>query len=55
MGYWTKYFTKQIFGNWLGGHIWSADRTAKYRAYLKSDAWKRKRYVVLKRDNWTCQ
>ena len=50
MGYWTKYFTKQIFGNWLGGHIWSADRTAKYRAYLKSDAWKRKRYVVLKRD-----
>ena len=55
MGYWTKYFTKQIFGNWLGGHIWSADRTAKYRSYLKSDAWRRKRYVVLKRDNWTCQ
>lgn len=26
-----------------------------YRQYLKSDAWKRKRYVVLKRDNWTCQ
>ena len=26
-----------------------------YREYLKSDAWKRKRYVVLKRDNWTCQ
>ena len=22
--------------------------------YLKSDAWSRKRYVVLKRDNWTC-
>ena len=22
--------------------------------YLKSDAWQRKRYVVLKRDNWTC-
>ena len=22
--------------------------------YLKSDAWKRKRYVVLKRDNWQC-
>ncbi len=22
--------------------------------YLKSDAWKRKRYVVLKRDNWLC-
>ena len=26
-----------------------------YREYLKSDAWKRKRYVVLKRDNWTCR
>jgi 5-methylcytosine-specific restriction endonuclease McrA len=22
--------------------------------YLQSDAWKRKRYVVLKRDNWRC-
>ena len=22
--------------------------------YLKSDAWRRKRYVVLKRDNWLC-
>ncbi|MBK6936483.1 MAG: hypothetical protein IPH18_06055 [Chitinophagaceae bacterium] len=22
--------------------------------YLKSDVWKRKRYVVLKRDNWRC-
>ena len=22
--------------------------------YLKSNAWKRKRYVVLKRDNWRC-
>ena len=22
--------------------------------YLKSDAWKRKRYVVFKRDNWQC-
>jgi len=26
-----------------------------YREYLKSDEWKRKRYVVLKRDNWKCQ
>ena len=25
-----------------------------YRSYLKSDAWQRKRYVVLKRDNWRC-
>ncbi len=22
--------------------------------YLKSEAWRRKRYVVLKRDNWRC-
>lgn len=22
--------------------------------YLKSEEWQRKRYVVLKRDNWTC-
>ena len=22
--------------------------------YLKSEAWQRKRYVVLKRDNWRC-
>ncbi|PKP45154.1 MAG: hypothetical protein CVT94_18845 [Bacteroidetes bacterium HGW-Bacteroidetes-11] len=22
--------------------------------YLKSDEWKRKRYVVMKRDNWRC-
>lgn len=22
--------------------------------YLKSDAWSRKRYIVLKRDNWHC-
>lgn len=22
--------------------------------YLKSEAWQRKRYVVLKRDHWTC-
>src|SRR5690606_14119852 len=22
--------------------------------YLKSEAWKRKRYVVMKRDNWRC-
>lgn len=30
-------------------------RKSYYReVYLKSDAWKRKRYVVLKRDNWRC-
>ena len=30
-------------------------RRDTYREYLKSEAWQRKRYVVLKRDNWTCQ
>jgi 5-methylcytosine-specific restriction endonuclease McrA len=25
-----------------------------YRAYLQSDDWKRKRYIVLRRDNWRC-
>ena len=30
-------------------------RRDRYREYLKSDAWQRKRYVVLKRDNWKCQ
>lgn len=30
-------------------------RREYYReVYLKSDNWKRKRYVVLKRDRWTC-
>jgi len=24
------------------------------KEYLKSEEWKRKRYVVLKRDNWRC-
>jgi 5-methylcytosine-specific restriction endonuclease McrA len=35
--------------------FWSADRTKQYREYLKTEAWQRKRYVVLKRDNWVCQ
>jgi 5-methylcytosine-specific restriction endonuclease McrA len=31
------------------------DRRHYYRdEYLMSDAWKRKRYVVLRRDNWRC-
>ena len=37
MGFWSKYFSESIFGKWLGGQIWSADRTEKYREYLKSD------------------
>ena len=44
--------------------IWANKRQRKknriarrdyYREYLKSDDWKRKRYVVLKRDNWKCK
>lgn len=55
MGFFSKLFTQALFGKYIGGHVWSANRTKQYREYLKSDAWKRKRYVVLKRDNWTCQ
>jgi 5-methylcytosine-specific restriction endonuclease McrA len=39
---------------------WAFERIRKRRreyyrnVYLKSDAWRRKRYVVLKRDNWKC-
>ena len=37
---------------------WEKQRIARrdyYRnVYLKSDAWQRKRYVVLKRDQWKC-
>jgi len=29
-------------------------RQEKYNQYLQSDEWKRKRYVVLKRDHWRC-
>ena len=30
-------------------------RKDRYREYLKSDEWQRKRYVVFKRDNWKCK
>jgi len=39
--------------NWLF-EIGRKRRSDYYRDYLKSDEWKRKRYVVLKRDNWRC-
>ena len=49
-----------IFILFIAFSIWLREkrriaRRDYYRQYLKSDAWKRKRYVVLKRDNWTCQ
>ena len=40
--------------NWIF-EIGRKRRRDYYRdTYLKSDAWKRKRYVVLRRDNWRC-
>lgn len=43
-----------VFNRWLF-EIKRKQRRDYYRNdYLKSDAWKRKRYVVLKRDNWCC-
>jgi hypothetical protein len=38
-----------------GKDVQALSRRDYYRdVYLKSDEWKRKRYVVLKRDNWRC-
>jgi 5-methylcytosine-specific restriction endonuclease McrA len=43
-----------IFKQWLF-YIKRKQRRDYYgNVYLKSDEWKRKRYVVLKRDNWQC-
>ena len=47
-----------FFLAWLNAKYREEQRIARrdyYREYLKTDAWQRKRYVVLKRDNWTCQ
>ena len=42
------------FNRWLF-EVKRKQRRDYYRNdYLKSDAWKRKRYLVLKRDNWRC-
>ena len=43
--------------NYIADQIARKFRTRRdyYRnVYLKSEAWKRKRYVVLKRDHWRC-
>jgi len=43
-----------LFNRWLF-KLKRKQRRSYYRnVYLKSDAWQRKRYVVLKRDNWRC-
>ena len=39
------------------GRVFNRGRNQRrdyYRSYLQTDDWKRKRYVVLKRDNWRC-
>ena len=42
------------FNRWVF-NIKRKHRRDYYRnEYLQSDAWQRKRYVVLKRDNWRC-
>lgn len=42
-----------LFRSWLF-KIERKRRRDYYRSYLQSDDWKRKRYIVLKRDNWRC-
>ena len=43
-----------VFKGWLFETKRKRRRDYYRNKYLKSDAWKRKRYVVLKRDNWRC-
>ena len=48
-----------IIAGWLIERLifnWKRRRRRNYyrNVYLKSDGWKRKRYIVLKRDNWRC-
>lgn len=45
---------KPNFIEWLLKSRTERRRDYYRNVYLKSDAWKRKRHVVLKRDNWTC-
>lgn len=42
-----------LFRSWLF-KIERKQRRDYYRSYLQSYDWKRKRYIVLKRDNWRC-
>ena len=39
---------------WLFQSPFERRRDYYRNEYLKSEAWRRKRYVVLKRDNWLC-
>ena len=42
------------FKNWTFESNRQRRRDYYQNVYLKSDAWQRKRYVVMKRDNWRC-
>ena len=42
------------FNQWIFNKKRQQRRDYYRNEYLKSDAWLRKRYVVLKRDNWRC-
>lgn len=43
-----------VFKRWLFNIKRKRRRNYYRNVYLKSDEWRRKRYVVLKRDNWRC-
>lgn len=43
-----------VINRWLFAMKRKRRRNYYRNVYLKSDAWQRKRYVVLKRDNWRC-
>jgi len=40
--------------SFLSRNRWRSRRDYYINVYLKSDDWRRKRFVVLKRDNWRC-
>lgn len=43
-----------LFDRWMFNIKRKRRRNYYRNVYLKSDAWRRKRYVVLRRDNWRC-
>ncbi len=43
-----------LFNRWNFNRKRERRRNYYRNVYLKSDDWRRKRYVVLKRDNWRC-
>jgi hypothetical protein len=45
---------KGMFNRWAIKKERERRRSYYLNEYLKSDEWKRKRYVVLDRDNWRC-